>query len=386
VTQSVETHLESTRLHRALVLSNQLQMLPPSLVALSFVGNSVLVFVFWLSGEVAPALLAALGVLAASFVNWWLLRRLPQQGRSFGPDQPAALALGAALALTAVLFGLLGAPVWLALLVVALISTLAVYATWVEPFRLTLTRQRLKANGWQGDGVCLRLLHLSDLHVERTGPREQRLNALIETLQPDLIVFTGDFVNLSYNMDAQAKQDIRAVVGAWHAPLGVYCVPGTPIVEPMTRVLEFVEGLKGITLLANRWVTVETRCGALHILGLVTTHDLKTDREALARMMASAPAGGIKLLLAHSPDIAPEAADAGFDLYLCGHTHGGQIRLPLIGALASSSQLGKRFIMGRYAVKQMILYTSRGIGMEGLGAPRARLLCPPEVILWEIAT
>lgn len=377
--------LEESRLHRALVLSNQLQTLPPTLVALSFAGNSILVFVFWLgSSNSTTALLAALGILVASFVNWWLLRRLPAQGRSFGPDQPSALALGAALALVADLFGLLGASVGLALLVVTLISALAVYATWVEPFRLTLTRQKLAAPNWKPDGAPLRLLHLSDLHIERISPREQRLNALIESLAPDVIAFTGDFVNLSYSSDPQAKQDIRAILGAWRAPLGVYCVPGTPIVEPMTRVLEFVEGLPNLTLLANRWVTVETERGALHILGLITTHDLEIDRAALARMMEGAPDGGLKLLLAHSPDIAPEAADAGFDLYLCGHTHGGQIRLPLVGALASSSRLGKRFIMGRYALKQMTLYTSRGIGMEGLGAPRARLLCPPEVILWEI--
>jgi predicted MPP superfamily phosphohydrolase len=313
-----ETRLEETRLHRALVLSNQLQSLPAALVALSFVGNSVLVFFFWLgSSNTTTALLAALGVLVASLINWWLLRRLPKQGRSFGPDQPSALALGAALALITDLLGLFGASVGLVLLVVALISALAVYATWIEPFRVTLTRQRFAASAtasaWRGandgEGACLRVLHLSDLHIERITARERRLNALIESLQPDLIVFTGDFVNLSYSSDAQAKQDIRAILGAWRAPLGVYCVPGTPIVEPMTRVVEFVERLDNLTLLANRWVTVETRCGVLHILGLVTTHDLKTDRAALNRMTQSAPADGLKLLLAHSPDIAPEAAE-----------------------------------------------------------------------------
>ncbi len=182
----------------------------------------------------------------------------------------------------------------------------------------------------------------------------------------------------------RAKQDIRAILGAWRAPLGVYCVPGTPVVEPLPRVLEFVGGLTNLDLLANRWVTLDTPGGKLHLLGLITTHDLPTDRATLAQMMTKAPDGGLKLLLTHSPDIAPEAAEAGFDLYLCGHTHGGQIRLPLIGALLSSSQLGKRFVMGRYQVKGMTLYTSRGLGMEGLGAPRARFLCPPEIILWEI--
>ncbi|MCC6801387.1 MAG: metallophosphoesterase [Anaerolineae bacterium] len=380
--------LEESTLHRVLVMTNQLQLLPATAVAGSFAVNSLLVAVIWLQhGAAASALGAAFGVLVASLINWTLLRRLPAQGRSFGPDQPAALALGAGLALVALLLGLFGASLAVMLLALALITALAYYATWIEPFRLTLTRQRLTAPAWQGDP--LRLLHISDLHVERTTERERRLNALIESLQPDVIVFSGDFVSLSYTHDAQAKADIRSILSEWRAPLGVFCVPGTPVVEPITRVLEFVEGLDNLTLLANRWVTVDAPggdapSGALHILGLVTTHDLKTDRAALAGMMRTAPDGGVKLLLVHAPDIAPEAADAGIDLYLCGHTHGGQIRLPLVGALASSSQLGKRFIMGRYPVKHMTLYTSRGIGMEGLGAPRARLLCPPELILWEI--
>lgn len=372
-------------MHRALVMSNQLQMLPPSMVAVSFVFNGALVGIFWLGrGSVTPALFAGLGVLVASLINWGLLRRLPQSGRSFGPDQPTALALSAVQALAAMVLGLLGATIGLTFVVLALISGLAYYATWVEPFNVTLTHQRIRAKGWQGDCPPLRLIHLSDLHVERTSPREQRVNALVASLQPDVIVFSGDLVNLSYRDDAQAKTDVRAVISAWHAPLGVYLVPGTPAVEPLERVGQFVEGQTNLSLLLNRWTTVETRCGALHILGLITTHDLKTDRETLATMLESTPEGGFKLLLVHSPDIAPEAGAAGFDLYLCGHTHGGQIRLPLVGALATASAWGRRFANGRTQVGGMIEYTSRGIGMEGLGAPRARFLCPPEVILWEI--
>jgi len=385
-------------MHRTLTGAAALQALPASAVALALFADAALVGLFWSwRGDLSSALLVAFGVLVACFINWELLRRLPLQGRSFGPDKPVALALGAAIALIATLFGLFNASALLTLLVIAVISAVAYYATWVEPFALAVTREKLPAKNWRGETKPLRLLHVSDIHVERASPRERELNRLIESLQPDIIVFTGDFVNITYTHDQQSKADIRAIIREWHAPLGVYCVPGTPVVEPLTRVMEFVEGLDNLKLLANRWVTVETPNGALHILGMVTTHDLKTDREALARLMRSAPEGGLKLLLAHSPDIAPEASKAGFDLYLCGHTHGGQIRVPFFGALLTSSQLGKRFEMGRYQVGEsdqrsgegdqkspMVLYTSRGVGMEGHGAPRARLFCPPEVILWEI--
>jgi predicted MPP superfamily phosphohydrolase len=378
-------------MHRTLTGAAALQALPASGVALALFADAALVGLFWSwRGDLTAALLVALGVLAACFANWELLRRLPLQERSFGPDKPVALALGAAIALIATALGLFGASALLTLLIIFIISVVAYYATWIEPFALGVTRQKLPAKNWHGETKPLRLLHVSDIHVERTSPRERELNALIESLQPDIVVFTGDFVNISYTHNQETKADIRAIIREWNAPLGVYCVPGTPVVEPLTRVMEFVEGLENLTFLANRWVTVETPNGALHILGMITTHDLKTDREALARLMRSAPEGGLKLLLAHSPDIAPEAAGAGIDLYLCGHTHGGQIRIPVFGALLTSSQLGKRFEMGRYQVgagdqrKSMTLYTSRGVGMEGHGAPRARLFCPPEVILWEI--
>ena len=90
------------------------------------------------------------------------------------------------------------------------------------------------------------------------------------------------------------------------------------------------------------------------------------------------------------PDLAPEAAAAGVDLQLSGHTHGGQIRMPVYGALITSSIYGKRFEMGYYPVESsgrerpMTLYVSRGIGLEGGIAPRARFLSPPEIILWSL--
>jgi predicted MPP superfamily phosphohydrolase len=295
------------------------------------------------------------------------------------------LALSVLIALIAVAGGVLGVEAFVVAIPITFIVILTFYATHVEPFRLGVTEQSLTVAGWDAKAPPVKVLHIGDIHIERVTERERRLNALIEAIRPDIIVFSGDFVNLSYTHDETAKAAIRTIIGAWRAPLGVYAVPGTPIVEPLTRVLSFVEGLD-MQLLANRWVTIPTAAGALHLLGMITTHDLAADRAALANKLKTTPdTPGLRLLLAHAPDIAPEAAESGqIDLYLCGHTHGGQIRLPIIGAPFSSSHLGNRFIMGRYAVRDMTLYTTRGVGMEGLGAPRARLLCPPEIVLWTL--
>jgi len=81
----------------------------------------------------------------------------------------------------------------------------------------------------------------------------------------------------------------------------------------------------------------------------------------------------------HSPDLVEAASERGIDLYLAGHTHGGQIRLPLYGAIATSSIYYKEYEAGWFQVERTHLYVSRGLGLEGASAPRARFLCRPEV-------
>lgn len=366
-------------LHLVLVTTQNVQKLPAVLVAAALIGGAGCATLTW--NDQGAALVAGAGTLSAGVGSWLLLRALPRFRRSFGAEKASALGLGAVISGVMLVFGLLNAEVLLALLVVAVIAGAAFYATWIEPFRLGVTQETLPAAGWP---TPIKVLHIADIHVERITDRERKLNRMIHLLKPDLIVFTGDFVNLSYTYDAQSEADIREIIDEWRAPLGVYCIPGTPAVEPLERVQTFVAGLDNLTLLLNAWQTVVLPAGALHILGLITTHDLPTDRAALHTAMQNAPEGGLRLLLAHSPDIAAEAAAAGIDWMLCGHTHGGQIRLPLIGALLSASQLGMQYVMGRYTVGRMTLYVSRGVGMEGYGAPRARFLCPPEVILWKV--
>jgi hypothetical protein len=126
---------------------------------------------------------------------------------------------------------------------------------------------------------------------------------------------------------------------------------------------------------------------ALMLVGITCTFDARTDGQTLDQVMATipdSPPAPFTLLLYHSPDLMPQAVRAGVDLYLCGHTHGGQIRLPLVGALVTSSRFWKKYEMGRYVEKNTMMYVSRGIGMEGMGAPRARFLCPPEIELIEL--
>ncbi len=376
--------LEDSLLHTLLVNTNRLQLLPIPALVLIMAFNIGLVTVIWWLNDPTAAVILAVAYALANAIDWLLLYRLRQTGRSFGPDKPSALVLALGRALLLGTLGILLAPLWLALALLLPIPLLVYYATWVEPFRLGVTYETYRTDKLKATTTPLRLLHIGDIHMERITPRERDLNQKISELQPDVIVFSGDFVNLSNTDDPRAENAIREIIGEWAAPLGVYCVSGTPLVEPAARVAAFTQGLDNLKWLQNQWLMVTTPGGPLHILGLSVTHDMVKDRALFKKMMLNAPQTGMRLLLMHPPDIAPEANADGIDLYLCGHTHGGQIRLPLIGAIFSSSHLGKRFIMGRYELGTTTVYTSRGVGMEGLGAPRARFLCPPEIILWEI--
>jgi uncharacterized protein len=377
--------MENNIIHFLLVNSNRLQHVPALLVAAVLGLLALLVYGVWWGLDRPGMQIVATFVLAANLVDWLALWLLPRAGRSFGPERPSTLALAVLRALLIVAFGLAGLPWWLALLVAGGLSLTAMYATWIEPFRLGGTHERFVCPDWPPNQPPLRLLHIGDLHIERRTSREDKLNQLVRDLRPDVIVFSGDFVNISYTHDATAAEHIRQVIGDWSAPLGVYCVPGTYTVEPIERVRQFVAGLDNLRLLEDEWVRLETPAGPLNILGMVTTHRLAQDRHTVAELARSAPGDGLRLLLTHAPDVAPEADAAGYDLYLCGHTHGGQLRLPLIGALFTGSALGRRFVMGRYDLTRTTVYTVRGVGLEGLGAPRARFLCPPEIVLWEIS-
>ncbi len=369
-------------LHRALMAPAALETLPTWLMLLILASLAAGAGWLWRSPWLAA------GWFAFALLDWALLVGLPRTGRSFGPVRPPLLALELArLALT----GLLAWPgiAWLLWCAMGGLSLLAWYGTWLEPMRLGVTERTLALSHWPADAKPLRLLHLSDLHLERTGRREQALERLTAQLAPDLICFTGDLLNLSYNRDPQAIAQARELIGRWQAPLGVYAVSGSPLVDLPETAAAVLDGLPNLRWLRGEAVTAQHDGRPLALVGLSCSHNPAVDGPSMAAALQAVRPDVPAVLLYHSPDLAPQAAEAGVSLQLSGHTHGGQIRLPLYGAVVTSSIYRKRFEMGAYDLPRdgrepMALYVSRGIGMEGGAAPRARLLCPPEIVLWTL--
>lgn len=308
-------------------------------------------------------------------LDWLLFASLPHYRKSFGPFKISVLIL----AFTRLILTALPLTFGFGLNIIGYL--LVFWGVWVEPHRIKTTHQILRTVKLPA-GFNLRVLHLADLHLERITSREIQLLGLIKELSPDLILFSGDFLNLSYLKDAKALEDLHDVLKQWQAPLGVYAVTGSPAVDLPELIPHLVEGT-GVRLLDNETVDIQTPRGEMRLIGLSCSHRPNLDGPILENLIANQPEK-FNILLYHTPDLAPKAANLGIDLQMSGHTHGGQMRIPLIGAAVTGSLFGKRFESGRYQINNMVLYVSRGLGMEGLGAPRARLFCPPEIILWEI--
>ena len=317
----------------------------------------------------------ALGLWLFMLADWAMLALLPRRGVSYGPPQPNALAL----ALPRAICGLLPVPLALALQIFG--TALAVYGLWIEPHRIGTTRQTLRSIKLE-PGAPIRVLHLGDLHVERITRRERQLVDLAAAERPDLIVCSGDLLNYSYTHDREAWSACRWVFERLPAPLGTFVVSGSHPADHDEAVAYILAGTPA-RWLRDELVTIEHHGQTLDLVGLHCTHRPFLERPRLEALLPASRAR-FTLLLYHTPDLAPDAAELGIDWMLSGHTHGGQVRVPGFGALATSSLYGKAFEMGRYALDDMTLYVTRGIGMEGSAVPRVRLLCPPEVVLWEI--
>jgi predicted MPP superfamily phosphohydrolase len=218
------------------------------------------------------------------------------------------------------------------------------------------------------DGV--RLLQLSDLHLDLDPDIADVIAARIAGLEYDLAVVTGDFRNTTHADHGPSVRHTRRLLRALKAP--VFGILGNhdfvEIVPPLER--------DGLRFLLNEATVIERGGAALHLGGVDDPHFYKT--HDLARVRHGIPDEAFSVLLCHSPEPYVEAASHGFDVMLCGHTHGGQICLPGGFALIKVCDVPRRLIAGAWTYRGMAGYTSVGTGACGVPL---RFFCPPEVTL-----
>lgn len=258
----------------------------------------------------------------------------------------------------------------------AVLVALLAYGALIEPRRVELTRAELHLPRWPRGLDGLTILHLSDLHTRGRGPAERWLERLrAELPRPDLIAVTGDFAETIAALPA-----CLAAIGGWPARFGSYAVLGNNDQQSHWQRRAVAEALAGagITLLADNAVELEVNGQRLRVAGLryvSARHSPPAFRFAAAQ--AAGPADCPRIVLAHSPDSLPEAVDAGVDLILAGHTHGGQICLPGGRPIENNLQRFKPplYTRGAWRVDDTLLVVSRGLGMT---RPLLRTFCRPE--------
>ena len=219
----------------------------------------------------------------------------------------------------------------------------------------------------------LTIAHLSDLHLgPYLGASElAHVVEMVQRLCPQLVVISGDFVSRGFEWK---REETLAPLAALQAPLGVFTVLGNHDhwTDP-AWVAATVQRL-GLTVLSNaaqRLSDAEQGCW------LVGVDDIWVGAGDLPRALQTVPDSACKLLLVHEPDFADKAARWGIDLQLSGHSHGGQVRLPFLGALLLPLW-GRKYPIGLQRAGGTWVYTNRGLGMI---APPLRFNCRPEVTL-----
>ena len=247
------------------------------------------------------------------------------------------------------------------------------YAREVEPRWVEVTRPEFELPRLAAAFDGYRVVQIGDIHLDDWARPEylERMARMVNAGRPDLIVVTGDFASYSAR-----RLDTEKLVGALRrlsAPDGVLAVLGNhDYLTDMALIRRCISDA-GLRELSNDFVTLNRNGSALHVAGI---DDVMEGRSRLDVVLEKLPREGAAVLLAHEPDFADVAAATGrFDLQLSGHSHGGQVRVPLL-VRAVLPPFSQRYVRGSYEVGQMLLYVNRGLGTVNA---RLRFGCRPEI-------
>lgn len=242
--------------------------------------------------------------------------------------------------------------------------------SWLELVETTIHYPSLPAGFDQ-----IKIVHFSDVHYGFYYEEEQLAQLVDRILQikPDLIVYTGDLFDAEVTPYAEACiQQLSRL----HAPLGKFAVPGNHdyYTGPVLAMNAYIQS--GFTLLRNQSARLSLRGDSLQLVGL---DDMFYGNPDLNQAFSGLDADRFTLLLAHEPDFALRTSAYRVDLQLSGHSHGGQVRLPLIGALITPTG-GRHYVQGLHSLDNQdgvgYIYTTRGIGTTHVPI---RFLCRPEL-------
>jgi len=238
---------------------------------------------------------------------------------------------------------------------------------------LRLVEHDFVYEGLPEDLSGFRILQLSDLHLPGRFPRFAETAAnLLRGTEVDLCVLNGDYRWGYYGPADHVAGQLRHILSGVRSRFGTVACLGNHDILAIAELLE----ASGIPILFNEGAALHVGDAVLWVCAIDDPHVFRCDRLDLA--LRDAPPDAFIVLLVHTPERIAQAEKAGASLYLAGHTHGGQIRLPLLGALSKNARCTREQSMGKWRAGSMQGYTSTGLGTTDVPV---RFCCPPEATI-----
>jgi predicted MPP superfamily phosphohydrolase len=274
---------------------------------------------------------------------------------------------------------------WVKRLRISLISILIFvvgavgWAFFIEPNRLIVRHETLQMQQWPASLSNLKIAVLSDIHVGSSFIDDHKVRLIVQRtneLQPDLIVILGDYIagDGRSTPHTVAPEKFAPLLKEFRAPLGVYSVLGNhDWWYDGNRVRNALEA-NGIRVLENQTQKIDVRGTPLWLAGLA---DLWTRQPRIHETTGAIPQDGAIIALTHNPDIFPRLPQR-VALMIAGHTHGGQIRLPLIGPIVQPSRVSAAYTRGHVFENGHHLFVTTGIGTSIVPV---RFGVTPEIVL-----
>jgi predicted MPP superfamily phosphohydrolase len=267
------------------------------------------------------------------------------------------------------------------LLSLGLPLTLAFWALVAEPASLTVTHERLFLPGWPQAQSGLTIALLSDLHVGSPFNGLSKLEEIVaraNDAKADLILLAGDYVVTSIPGGSLVPPEESApLLAKLEAPLGVFAVLGNHDHWHGAKAVRAALEAAGIDVLENEGRRLAGNGFDFWLVGLGDVWEVKPDVDSI---LASVPMSGPAIVLTHNPDLFPEVSGR-VALTLAGHTHGGQVALPLLGTPIVPSRFGDRYARGHIIEGRRHLFVTSGLGTSLLPV---RFRVPPEIAVVQL--
>lgn len=269
------------------------------------------------------------------------------------------------------------------------------YAYFIEPERLVVREVRVPLRGWNPAFNNFRIVALSDVHGGSNGGSEANIRRIVETVNrqnADAVVILGDFVSEEFFDRKQLKMPVRTIaeaLGGLRAKHGVFAVLGNHDAAYSDEIVAGELRRAGLTVLVNEVAVIKSGDQQFRFFGMedhIHTGNWGEFAQKMKNSLAATEGQGDLIALEHGPDLFPVLTDyilmsKDLRLMISGHTHGGQVWLPIIKAPIIPSIYGQKYAYGQVRAKDADLYVTSGTGTSLLPF---RFGVPPEIAVLEL--